>query len=44
MGNLIFGIFIDADCTVPIMTVCAVLLCGSVASYFLPNTKRIGLR
>lgn len=43
LGNLVFGIFIDANCAVPLMIVSVVFIFGTIASALLPSTKNIRL-
>ncbi|CAK8681280.1 unnamed protein product [Clavelina lepadiformis] len=43
LGNLIFGLFIDSSCSVPIITVAVIFCVGFLASIFLPNTRQIDL-
>nr|CAB3266720.1 synaptic vesicle glycoprotein 2C-like [Phallusia mammillata] len=44
MGNVIFGLYVEEDCSVPILNASIVLFIGGVASFFIPNTKHITLK
>ncbi|XP_070536899.1 synaptic vesicle glycoprotein 2C-like isoform X2 [Ptychodera flava] len=43
-GNLVFGVFIDLYCAVPILAVAVLLAFGGIITVFLPNTKGMDLK
>nr|XP_026693273.1 synaptic vesicle glycoprotein 2C-like isoform X1 [Ciona intestinalis] len=43
LGNLTFGLFMDYNCSIPILICAAVFLLGGVLSIFLPQTRNIEL-
>lgn len=44
LGNIVFGVYVDSNCNVPIVSAAVVLFIGGFASFFIPNTRRIGLK
>ncbi|XP_071479724.1 synaptic vesicle glycoprotein 2C-like [Diadema antillarum] len=44
LGNLIFGLFIDAHCAVPMIVIAVMLAIGGFTTLTLPNTTKIALK
>uniref|UniRef100_H2Z8T0 Major facilitator superfamily (MFS) profile domain-containing protein n=1 Tax=Ciona savignyi TaxID=51511 RepID=H2Z8T0_CIOSA len=43
LGNLTFGLFMDYNCSIPILIVACLFVAGTVFSIFLPQTRNIDL-
>ncbi|CAB1421842.1 unnamed protein product [Pleuronectes platessa] len=43
MGNMVFGMFVDTNCAVPVLLVSALLLTGGLVALLLPQTKQTEL-
>lgn len=43
LGNIVFGLALDVNCAIPILSVASLLISGGLVGLMLPNTTRKAL-
>ena len=43
LGNLLFGIAVDLSCYIPLLTIVVLLISSGLASFMLPESKKLDI-